>query len=187
MEVKRRPSRIFDLEDSNPIDFVNNLSVFKNYTSEDRKFWRLQDLLDTENEKKTKSSCHFVLQDVTWRFFTYVIYSGRETFKNDNTLSIRVQPISNNVALDNLNVRIGVVKKSGKELELSSAQASTGIFSTYVRLNRLYLEPWEDWSTELFLFIEIKGKEEEKRQRIRKSFYYFTETQALMERKWEEG
>lgn len=163
MEIKRRHSRIFDLEDSNPIDFVNNPSVFKNCTTEDRKFWRLRDFLDTENEKKTKSSSQFVLQNVTWRFFSYVIYSGRDTFSNDNTLSIRLHPISNDVALDKLNVRIGIVKKSGKELALSSAQASTGIFSTYIQLYR-----WENWSTELFLFIEIKEKEEEKRPRIGK-------------------
>lgn len=137
MEIKRRSSKIFYLEDSNPVDFVKSPSVFENCTTKDIKFWRLQDFLPIEDEKRTRSSSYFMLQNETWRFFSHVTYCDRDLFAHENTLSLRIHTYLNDVALDKFDVRIGISTKSGEELEWIYAKTSTDSLSTYLPLNRL--------------------------------------------------
>lgn len=149
--------------DSNPIDSVDFQSILKNFKKENRRFWRLGDILPNEAEK-LRSSAYFRLENETWRFF---IDTRTYHFDTDSFI-ISINNLFNDAAVDLFSVRMGIVSESGDEISAAKVEISSGNVHACNFIRRSKLEWLKQSSEKYFFFVDITRKDGETGKEVRK-------------------
>lgn len=165
MEIPRGLPKIIEPIDSNPIDSVGVLAVLKNFATENRRYWRLRDILRSKGERWTKSSSYFRLQNETWRFFS--LHDTKTYFGRDRIL-IRFHNFFNEAAVDQFNVGTGVLTETGELITEYKAKTSSDMFLACIWMDHSKLEWMKQSSKDFILFVEVKRKDHGKEHKIRK-------------------
>lgn len=128
-----------------------------NFRDENRKYWRLREMLPTTYERK-RFSPSFMLHNVEW---VYLATLNHDIDLDIYSLSLKVHSFKH--VEDQFNVRVGIFGESGENVFLSNAKAVAGEALKVVEsVSSPQLESMMQ-SNELFIFfVEIKKKDEQK-------------------------
>lgn len=158
MEITRRKSPKI----TKPIDSVVHLQNCT--TTENRKYWRFQEILTTEGERWRPSS-YFRLQNETWRFLVHRRYDAKDD-DDEHLLPITVHNFFNDTAMEQFNVTIGLLTETGKELRALTTRPAKAFFLGSIWMVRSKLESLKlNWK-EFIFFVEVKRKDDEKEQKV---------------------